>query len=59
MSMRDENRYLDIKREVNFRMLALLDRYRVEYVSKKLSADRERSVLDGIREELGRCSSGR
>jgi hypothetical protein len=44
MSMRDENRCLDIKREVNFRMSALLNRYRDEYVSKKKSADRERSV---------------
>jgi integrase len=53
MSVRDENRHLDIKREVNFRMSALIDRYWNEYGSKKRSHDRERSVLDGIREELG------
>ena len=27
MSIRDENRHLDVKREVNFRMSALIDRY--------------------------------
>jgi integrase len=53
MSARDENRHLDIKREVNFRMTALIDRYWDEYGSKKKSSDRERSVLEGIRDELG------
>jgi integrase len=53
MSARDENRHLDIKREVNFRMTALIDRYWDEYGSKKKSSDRERSVLNIIREELG------
>ncbi len=53
MSARDENRHLDIKREVNFRMSALIDRYWDEYGSKKKSSDRERSVLEGIRKELG------
>ena len=53
MSARDENRHLDIKREVNFRMAALIDRYWDEYASKKKSSDRERSVLNVIRDELG------
>jgi integrase len=53
MSARDENRHLDIKREVNFRMSALIDRYWTEYGSKKRSSDRENSILDGIRDELG------
>ena len=53
MSARDENRHLDIKREVNFRMTELIDRYWNEYGSKKKSSDRERSVLNVIREELG------
>ena len=53
MSVRDENRHLDIRREINFRMSALIDRYWTHYGSKKLSADREKSVLDGIRTELG------
>jgi integrase len=53
LSARDENRHLDIKREVNFRMTALIDRYWEEYGSKKKSSDRERSVLAIIREELG------
>ena len=53
MSARDENRHLDIKREVNFRMTELIDRYWDEYGSKKKSSDRERSVLSIIRDELG------
>jgi len=31
MSARDENRHLDVKREVNFRMSALIDRYWQQY----------------------------
>src|SRR6266853_6133837 len=54
MSVRDENRHLDVKREVNFRMSALIDRYWTHYGMKKRSASREKSVLDGIRSELGR-----
>ena len=54
MSIRDENRHLDVKREINFRMSALIDRYWTHYGSKKSSADREKSILDGIRSELGR-----
>jgi integrase len=54
MSVRDENRHLDVKREVNFRMSALIDRYRTHCGMKKRSSSREKSVLDGIRLELGR-----
>lgn len=54
MSVRDENRHLDIKREVNFRMSALIDRYWTHYGVRKRSASREKSVLEGIRSELGR-----
>jgi integrase len=53
LSARDENRHLDIKREVNFRMSALIDRYWKQYASKKKSQDREKAVLEGIRGELG------
>src|SRR5271155_4793501 len=53
MSVRDENRHLDVKREINFRMTALIDRYWTHYGQKKRSADREHSVLEGIRSELG------
>ena len=53
MSVRDENRHLDIKREVNFRMTILIDRYEIHYGLKKRSADREKSILAGIRSELG------
>lgn len=54
MSVRDENRHLDVKREVNFRMSALIDRYWTHYGVKKRSANREKSILDGIRSDLGR-----
>jgi integrase len=54
LSARDENRHLDIKKEVNFRMSALIDRYWEEYASKKKSRDREKSVLEGIREMFGK-----
>jgi integrase len=53
LSARDENRHLDIKREVNFRMSALIDRYWEQYASKKKSQDREKAVLEGIRGQLG------
>jgi integrase len=54
MSVRDENRHLDIKKDVNYRMSALIDRYWNSYGVKKRSASREKSVLDGIRSEMGR-----
>jgi integrase len=53
MSVRDENRHLDVKREVNFRMSALIDRYWSHYGNKKRSASREKSILEGIRDDLG------
>jgi integrase len=54
MSVRDEGRHLDVKREVNFRMSALIDRYWEHYGQRKRSASREKSVMDGIRADLGR-----
>ena len=53
MSVRDENRHLDVKREINLRMTVLLERYWKHYGHKKRSADRERSIIEGIRSELG------
>src|SRR5215471_14758581 len=53
MSARDENRHLDVKREVNFRMSALIDRYKKEYSVMKKSCDREQSILERIRWEMG------
>ena len=53
MSARDENRHLDVRREVNFRMSALIARYQDEYASKKKSWNREKSILEGIRQDLG------
>jgi len=52
-TMRCENRHLDIKREINFKMTALIDRYWEQYGCKKKSHDREKSVLEGIRREMG------
>jgi integrase len=54
LSARDENRHLDIKKEINFRMTDLIDRYWENFGSKKASADRELSIVEGIRSELGR-----
>lgn len=54
MSIRDENRHLDVKREVNLRMSVLIDRYWKQYGIKKRSADREKSILEGICSELGK-----
>ena len=54
MSSRDENRHLDVKKEINYRMSLLIDRYWTHYGSKKLSADREKAIVEGIRAELGR-----
>jgi len=53
LAARDENRHLDVKREVNFRMSALIDRYAQEYGVQKRSRDREASILAGIRAQLG------
>ena len=54
LSTRDENRHLDVKKEINYRMTELIDRYWAHYGSKKASADREKSIVEGIRSELGR-----
>jgi integrase len=54
MSTRDENRHLDVKKEINCQMTELIDRYWTHYGSKKASADREKSIVEGIRSELGR-----
>jgi integrase len=54
LSTRDENRHLDVKKEINYRVTELIDRYWTHYGSKKASADREKSIVEGIRSELGR-----
>ncbi len=54
LTIRDENRHLDVKKEINYRMSDLIDRYWTHYGSKKASADREKSIVEGIRSELGR-----
>lgn len=54
LSARDENRHLDIRREINFRMTALVGRYWSQYGTKKKSQSREKSIVEGIRKERGR-----
>jgi integrase len=54
LTTRDENRHLDVKKEINYKMSDLIDRYWTHYGSKKASADREKSIVEGIRSELGR-----
>jgi len=53
LALRAENRHLDIRREVNFQMGALIDSYWEQYGSRKKSQDREKAVLEGIRGSLG------
>ena len=50
LSLRDENRHLDVKKEVHFPMSALLERYEQQYARKKRSYDREKSILEGVRQ---------
>ena len=45
---------LDVKKEINYSVSDLIDRYWTHYGSKKASADRENSIVEGIRAELGR-----
>ena len=54
LTLRDENRHLDVKKEINYRMDDLLDLYWKQYGVKKKSADREKSIVEGIRAQLGR-----
>jgi len=54
LSLRDENRHLDVKKQINYRMDDLIDRYWDQYGLKKKSADREKSIVEGIRSALGR-----
>lgn len=54
LTLRDENRHLDVKKEINYRMDDLLDLYWEKYGVKKKSADREKSIVEGIRSALGK-----
>jgi integrase len=54
LTTRDENRHLDVKKVINYKMSDLIDRYWTHYGEKKASADREKSIVEGIRSELGR-----
>lgn len=53
LALRAENRHLDVRREVNFRMSTLVDRYWERYGSRKKSQDREKAIVEGIRGALG------
>ena len=54
LTLRAENRHLDVKKQINYRMNDLIDRYWAQCGVKKKSADREKSIVEGIRSELGR-----
>src|ERR1700722_17926263 len=54
LTLRAENRHLDVKKQINYRMDELLDLYWKQYGIKKKSADREKSIVEGIRAQLGR-----
>jgi integrase len=54
LSARDENRHLDVKREVNFPMTKLIERYQEQYATKKKSWDREKGVLRGLKDRFGK-----
>jgi len=54
LTVRAENRHLDVKKQINYRMDDLLDKYWTQYGVKKKSADREKSIVEGIRSALGR-----
>ena len=54
LTLRAENRHLDVKKEINYRMNDLIDRYWDQCGIKKKSADREKSIVEGIRSKLGR-----
>jgi len=45
MSARDENRHLDVRREINFRMSALIARYQDEDAGKKKSWNAKKAFL--------------
>lgn len=54
LTLRAENRHLDVKKEINYRVDDLIDLYWKQYGIKKKSADREKSIVEGIRTQLGR-----
>ncbi len=54
MSARDENLHLEVRREVNLRMTVLIDRYWSEYSQRQNRGEREKSIVEGIRMEMGR-----
>ena len=51
---RAESRHLDILREISYPMSRLIDRYWDAYGSRKISQDREKAVIEGIRDRLGK-----
>jgi hypothetical protein len=54
LSNRAEGRHLDIRREVSFPTSLLIDRYWEVHGSKKRSQDREKAIIDGICDRLGK-----
>jgi hypothetical protein len=54
LSDRAEKRHLDIRTEVNYSMSLMIDRYWEAYGKKKISQDREKAIIEGIRDRLGK-----
>lgn len=59
MSVRDENRHLDVQREVNFRMSTLINRCTIEYANRKRSIDRKKSIFKPHSPRAGRLLRSR
>ena len=60
LTNRDENRHLDVKKEINYKMSDLIDRYWRQYGSRKASADREKEHCgrNSIRARPQVCTRG-
>jgi len=54
LSDRAESRHWDVRKEISYPMSLLIDRYWEAYGSKKKSQDREKAIVDGIRNRLGK-----
>ena len=54
LSDRAESRHLDIRKEVSYPMSRLIDRYWEAYGLKKRSQEREKAIVEGIRDRLGK-----
>ena len=59
LSIRDENRHLDVKKQINYRMDDLIGRYWDQYGIKKKSADREKRIVEAFVPRWAECLCAR